>query len=159
LNDKWKLSKYCEIYKDKNKWKCKVFLTKEVKFPKSKQNTLGIDVGIKHSTSRSDRYLGKNLLHIINKEKKSQTERQRQKHIKKNFKTKVKQILDREVNYALRRSKHDSYNISIENPKILANLKMNKFSRWAKCYFANRLKERAIEEGIYVIWFILNIHQ
>jgi hypothetical protein len=127
-NEDWKLSKYCIIYKNikNNKWKCKIFLTKEVEFPKPNKNFLGVDVGIIHATSRSDGYLGPNLKKIIKIEKDKQAMRSRQKYIIKkiNLKSKVKQILDREVNNTINRAKRLEANIVVENPKILANLKV-----------------------------------
>ena len=154
LKEGWELSKHCEVYKNsKGKWRCKIFVTKEVEIPKPNKNNLGIDVGIAHSSSRSDGYLGPNLKKVIKKEKNKQAERQRQKHPKKSTKTVVKQILDRDVNLAIRRSKKLNSNIVVENPKTLANLKVKGYlNKWARSYFANRLNQRAIEEGVFVVW-------
>ena len=89
--------------------------------------------------------------HIVLKiEKLKQSERYRQHHRKKTFKTLVKQQLDREVNLSLARCKNDSLNLVVENPKTLANLRS--LHRWARSYFANRATERALEEDVYTIW-------
>jgi IS605 OrfB family transposase len=156
LNEKlrsgWKLSKYCELVKVNNTWYVKVFVTKPYVKAQPKVNFIGIDVGIKHASTRSDGYLGKNLLPIIKKEKQKQADRQRNKHPKKPFKSKIKQLLDVEVQRAIRRSKANAGNLVIEHPKSLANLKMRKLGRWAQTYFASRLQQRADEEGIYVQW-------
>ena len=151
LKEGWLLSKHCEFVKKDDKWKVKVFITKEAETAKPSKYFLGIDVGIRHGVARSDRYLGQNLFNIIKEEKKSQAERQRQGHKKKSFKTKLKQILDREVNLTLRRSKN-RLNIVVEHPKNLANLKLGKLGRWAKIYFSSRLQDRAKEIGAYVVW-------
>ena len=153
LRENWKLSKHCEVFKTKNnKWYVRVFVTKEKSKYVIQNKSLGIDVGIKHASSRSDRYLGINLFSIIKKEKQKQASRQRNKHLKKTFKSKIKQLLDVEVNRAVRRSKTLSCNLVIEHPKALANLKMGKLNRWARSYFGNRLQIRAKEEGVFVQW-------
>ena len=151
LREGWKLSPHCEFVLKDKKWKARVFVTKEVPFPEIQKGFLGVDVGINHGVARSDGYLGRNLFKLIGEEKASQAERQRQKHKKKPFKTKVKQALDTEVKLALRRSKGRS-NIVVENPKSLANLKMGTLNRWAKTYFSKRLQDRALEEGVFVSW-------
>lgn len=157
LNEKlrtgWNLSKYCEIFKDKNnKWYVKVFVAIPYTNPIIQKKCMGIDVGIRHSVARSDKYLGINLFKIIKKEKEKQADRSRNYHRKKPFKTQLKQLLDVEVNRVIRRSKTLSCNLTIEHPKCLANLRMGKFGRWAKAYFGNRLQQRAQEERIYVQW-------
>ena len=157
LNDKlrnnWKLSEYCEFFKSKTReWLVRVFVTKNIDRFNIKNKSLGIDVGIKHGVARSDKYLGKNLSNIIEKEKISQAERQRQHDKKKTFKTLVKQQLDKEVNLALARCKKDSMNLVVEHPKVLANLRINKLNRWARSYFANRAGVRANEEEIFIRW-------
>ena len=82
LKYKWKLSDHSEIFKAKDgTWFVRIFVTKEIEKAIPKTKFLGVDVGIKHGVSRSDKYLGKNLSLIIKAEKLSQSERQRQKHI------------------------------------------------------------------------------
>lgn len=155
LNDKlrtgWFLSAHCKFFKAKNdKWYVRVFVTKEVQKLEPKIKTLGVDVGITHGVCRSDNYKGKLLYNIIKEEKISQAERSRQKHKKKDFKTVLKQQLDIEVNRTLARCKRYSLNLAVENPKILANLKLRKLNRWARSYFANRAITKAPELGVYV---------
>ena len=157
LNDKlkagWVLSEHCEVFKAKDeKWYVRVFVTKEVNFPEIKCQFLGVDVGIKHASTRSDNYLGPNLSKIIKEEKEKQKSRQKNKHKKKQFKTKIKQLLDKEVNRFLRRSKKLGTNAVVEHPKALSNLRSGKLQGWARSYFANRLADRALEEGIYVTY-------
>lgn len=157
LNDKlrkdWKLSRECEFYKSKNgNWYLRVFVTKEIEKPKPTNKYLGIDVGLKHGVVRSDGYLGPNLSRIIQLEKQKQANRQRNHHPKKQFKTKIKQLLDHEVALALRRSYLKNANLVTEHPKALANLRSGKLQGWARSYFANRLSQRALEEGVYVVW-------
>lgn len=157
LNDKlregWELSKRCQFYKSKNgNWYLRVFVTKKVQKPEPQIIFLGVDVGLKHLVARSDGYLGKSLTPVIKLEKKKQADRQRNHHPKKPFKTKIKQLLDREVNLALRRSHKDQLNLAVEHPKTLANLKSGKLQGWARSYFANRLSQRAKEEGVYTVW-------
>lgn len=154
LNEKlrtgWKLSTYCEITEAKNgKWYARVFVTKKVDKPLPQARSLGVDVGIAHGVARSDGYLGTPLKRIMRQERFSQSERRRQHHPKKPFKTKLKQQLDVEVTRALARCKRDSLNLVVEHPKVLSNLRID---RWARSYFANRASMRAQEEGVYVQW-------
>jgi transposase len=151
LKDKWNLSEYSEIFKAKNgSWFVKVFVSKEVEKAKPKEKFLGVDVGLKHGVSRSDKYLGGNLSKIIKIEKRSQAERQRQKHKKKEFKTLLKQQLDIEVKRTLARCQRLSMSLAVEHPKALANLRYGKLHRWARSYFANRITELAKEYKVYV---------
>ena len=155
LNDKlrngWDLSNHCEFFKAKNdKWYAKVFVTKLYIKASPKTETLGVDVGIKRGVCRSDNYVGRNLYDIIKIEKEAQAERSRQGYKKKNFKTKLKQQLDVEVNGCFTRCKNLSTNLAVENPKILANLKLRKLNRWARSYFANRIIIRAKELGVFI---------
>ena len=158
LKNNWKLSEYCEIFEQNNKWFVRVFITKQVEKATLKPNYIGIDVGIKHSVVRSDKYIGKSLLPIINKEKAKQAERSRQNSFKQQnnksnkTKTTVKQQLDIEVNRALSRAKLYSSNLVVEHPKVIANLRLNKLNRWARTYFHSRLNMRALEEKVYIIW-------
>jgi transposase len=153
LKDNWKLSDYSEIFQSKSGiWFVKIFVTKEVEKAAFKEKFLGIDVGIKHSVSRSDNYLGKDLSKIIKIEKRSQSERQRQKHKKKNFKTLIKQQLDIEVKRSLARCRRLNASLAVEHPKTLANLRSGKLHRWARSYFANRITEVAKEYNIFVQW-------
>jgi len=151
LKDGWVLSKYCEITEKNKKWFCRVFVTKEKPKPIIKQKSLGIDVGIKHGTTRSDNYLGYNLSKIIKEEKEKQRSRNKNKHKKKiQIKSRIKMVLDREVNRAIGRSKKLGLNLAVENPKRLTNLSSGKLQGWARSYFGNRLQVKAREEGIWV---------
>lgn len=154
LKDDWKLSTHCEIVCENGKWFCRVFVTRPKPKASPKVKSIGIDVGLRHGVARSDNYLGQNLSKLIKKELNKQKDRQRNKVKKKPFKSKIKQVLDREVNRVIGRSKTLSTNISIENPKTIANLRARGLSNWARCYFANRLQVRASEEGIWVneVW-------
>lgn len=154
LNEKlrqgYELSSHCEIVQNNTGvWQVRVFVSKEVPIPEPKAYFMGVDVGIAHGVTRSDKYLGKSLKKIMRAERRSQAERQRQGHRKKPFKTVLKQLLDSEVTRALRRSKSSGRNLVVEHPKVLANLRLD---RWARSYFANRASERALEEGVYVVW-------
>jgi transposase len=127
-----------------------LFVTKKVPKPEPKEKFLGIDVGLKHGITRSDGYLGPSLTPVIKLEKQKQAHRQRNGHPKRPFKSIIKQLLDHEVNLALRRSKKDQLNPVVEHPKILANLSSSRLQGWARSYFANRLSQRAYEDGVYV---------
>jgi len=154
LKNNWELSERCELVQEKNgSWYCKVYVTRKKPNVVIQKETIGIDVGLKHSVSRSDNYLGKNLRPIIKKQKQQHASRQKQKIKNKasklsQAKTAVKQFLDREVNLIIRRSLKLGYNISIEDPKVLANLSTGRLQGWARCYFANRLQIRATEEQL-----------
>jgi hypothetical protein len=154
LNDKlrngWTLSDHSEVVQIKNgKWCARVFVTKEVDVPQPKRHALGVDVGITQGVTRSDGYLGRNLKSIMRQERDAQRERQRQKHPKKPSKTLLKQQLDIEVARSLARCRARGWNLVVEHPKVLSNLRID---RWARSYFARRATERAQEEGVYVAW-------
>jgi len=150
LKSSWILSDHCELKSINNEWYVYVFVSKEVEEPVRKEKCIGVDVGLKHASTRSDNYLGPNLSKIIKAEKEKQKSRQKNKVKKKEFKSKIKQILDSEVNRVLRRSKILSTNIAIENPKRLANLRSGKLQGWARSYFGNRLLIRAKEEEVWL---------
>jgi hypothetical protein len=150
LRDGWTLSDHSEVVQLRNgKWYARVFVSKEVEVATPKPKSMGVDVGIAHGVVRSDGYLGRNIGGIMRQERDAQRERQRQKHPKKPSKTLLKQQLDIEVNRALIRCQQDSRNLVVEHPKVLSNLRID---RWARSYFANRATERAQEEGVYVVW-------
>jgi putative transposase len=150
LREGFELSKHCEVVQAKNgTWQVRVFVSKEIEIPTPKPHFIGIDVGIAHGVTRSDKYLGKSLKKIMQAERDSQRERSRQKHLKKPFKTKLKQQLDTEVTRVLTRCKLRGWNLVVEHPKVLSNLRLD---RWARSYFANRASERASEFGVYTIW-------
>jgi transposase len=154
LNEKlrggWALSKHCEVFRtNENFWYVRVFVSKKLRVPSPKKHSVGVDVGISQGVARSDGYLGKSLYDLMRQERDSQRERSRQHHPKKPFKTLVKQQLDIEVNRALVRCQRDSRNLVVEHPKVLSNLRHD---RWARSYFARRASERAIEEGVHLVW-------
>lgn len=154
LRNGWAMSGQCEPFLEGNQWFCRVFVSKKVKIAEPRKAFLGVDVGIAHASTRSDKYLGKNLKPIMDKATEKQKQRNKNKYIKSVTtakKTSVKQVLDAEVNSCIRRSKKLGANVVIESPKALANLKSGKMSRWARCYFANRLHVRAREESVNII--------
>ncbi len=60
----------------------------------------------------------------------------------------LKQQLGIDVSRSIARCLRDSLSLVVENPKVLANLKVH--NKW--CYFANRLTVRAREEGIHIVY-------
>lgn len=150
LKNGYELSEYCEVKMLKSgKWVVSVFVSKEMDIPKISNSIIGVDVGIQHGVARSDGYLSKSLWPVIMKERLSQAERQRQGHKSKKNKTILKQLLNIEVTRVLRRSKDMGLSLAVEHPKVLSNLRID---RWARSYFANRVTERAIEFGVHTVW-------
>jgi transposase len=152
LKKGWQLSNWCKLSQDKyGFWWAYVYVSKEVNYPIEKPNKLGIDVGLKHSITRSDNYLGFSLTKLLNKQLDKQKSRNKNKHfVKFNRKTEIKQKLNIEVNRVLNRCKLRNVSVVVENPKLLANLSSKTMGIWARSYFGNRLTVRAIEEGIFV---------
>jgi len=150
LKQGWKLSEYCELNEYKGNWYCRIFVSKMVIKALPKTKSIGMDVGIKHSVTRSDGYMGQNLSLLIKAEKQKQSSRNKNHHKKKSIKTPIKMILDREAQSAVRRSKRTGCNLVIENPKRLANLKSGKLHGWARSYFGNRVQILAKEESVWV---------
>ena len=158
LKNSWKLVEGCEIFKDKNsKWYVRVFVKKTVARPHFKSASfIGYDVGISHSVANSQGYLGKNLAKINRKEQKKVSERQRQLAIRspngsgpkysRSKKSVQKQQLDVEAQRAVGRAKTHGQSLVVENPKVLANLKVK--NKWARSYFANRVLVLAREAGV-----------
>jgi transposase len=152
LKSGWKLSEFCKLQKFGPNWYAIVYVTKAVAVATPKLNFIGVDVGWAHGVARSDGYLGASLRKIGKKEAASQAERQRQGHLKKPFKTQVKQQLNIEVRRTLEKCKRANVSPVAEDPKVLANLKTPKFNRWARTYFSSRLAQRAREDGVYVYY-------
>jgi hypothetical protein len=150
FKDGWILSQHCEIFDRKGYLYVRVFVSKEVEKATETKELLGCDVGINKSVTRSDKYKGKSLKETIKKNKKSQAERQRQKHKSKKIKSEIKQILDLEALRAVRRSKALNVGLAVENPKVLANLRIGRLVRWARCYFARRCETLCKEESVWV---------
>ena len=64
----------------------------------------------------------------------------------------MKQKLDIEANRAVRVAQASGRNLAIEDPKLLANLKLKgRIALWAKSYFGNRVSVLAEELGVFVV--------
>lgn len=151
LRKGWELSQTGELVLQKNgHWQARVYIQKEVKKAVPQSSSLGVDVGITHSVSRSDGYIGKGLSKIIKKQKLKQAERKRQGVKTRSLKTNVKQQLDIEARRAIARCKRDGLSLAVEDPKRLANLRSGKLQGWARSYFGNRVVCLAEEESIWV---------
>src|SRR4030067_1289641 len=73
LREGWILNNTAEFFKDKNgKYYARVFVQKEESKAERKELSLGCDVGYRNSVIRSDGYVGRNISHIIKKEKQKQ---------------------------------------------------------------------------------------
>ncbi len=170
----WKLSNQCEIqYEEKNNsWYVYVFVSKEVQQAVPQAKSIGIDVGIRQIISTSDRFLGNSISKRLRKLNQSKSEKARQlslaksrkdsrlveklsKKLTKNKqinKTVIKQLLDKEAKRVIARGLQTSSNLVVEDPKVLANLSGSKgLRRWARTYFAYRLKVLGKENGVFVV--------
>jgi len=73
--------------------------------------------------------------------------------VKQINKTVIKQLLDKEAKRMIARGSHTSSNLIVEDPKVLANLRGSKgLRRWARTYFAYRLKVLGKENGVLVVF-------
>jgi transposase len=140
LSRGYTLNSNAELHKDKNgKFYAIAFLQKEVKKAEPKPQTLGIDVGIRNSVTRSDGHFGKSLHVALVKARSKRAEKQRQGQRTRLEKTHIKQLLDREAKKAVHVASKSRWNLAVENPKVLANLKpRGRIAMWAKAYFAER---------------------
>jgi len=151
LRQGWELNPACELVKQKNgNWQARIFVQKDVAKAEPRAEFLGVDVGITHSVSRSDGYLGAGLSKVIKQFRLKNAERRRQSHEYPTLKTSVKQRLDIEARRAVARCKRDGLSLAVESPKRLANLRSGKLQGWARSYLANRATCIAEEEGIWV---------
>lgn len=174
LKQGWKLSDQCEIFfetKD-NHWYVHVFVSKKVFTAQAQNKSIGIDVGINHIIATSEGFLGNSLSKRLKKLNQSKKEKQRQLSLAKNRKdenlvnklkknltknkqinkTIIKQLLDKEAKRIIARGLFSSSNLVVEDPKVLANLKVSKsLLRWARTYFAYRLQVLGLEKGVFVV--------
>ena len=155
LKNNWKLSNsaYLDYNSKTEEFYVYIFLSKTVVQEKPNlKEVVGIDVGIKHSVVTSEGHLGHGLSKVIHLQKKRYAERQKQKYFKNKIKTKtyLKQLLDIEAKNLIRRAKHSKQSLFVEDPKVLALLKMSKIQGWANTYLANRLQVLGYENEIYV---------
>ena len=153
ISQGYTLNPSAELHKDRNgKFYVIVFVQKEVEKAIPREKTLGVDVGVTHSVSRSDGYLGKGCKKLLRMNRDRNAERRRQGHLKKSVKTFMKQMLDREAKRAVRVAQVHRLNLAFEDPKLLANLKpRGRIAMWAKSYFANRASVIAQELGVFVV--------
>lgn len=149
----YELNPIAELCKDKNgKFYAIVFIQKEVAKATPKHVVLGVDVGITHSVSRSDGYLGIGCKDILLKARNANAERRRQGQYTKSIKTFMKQKLDIEAKRAVRVAQARGWSLAFEDPKVLANLKPSgRVAQWAKSYFANRATVLAQEQSVFVV--------
>jgi len=153
LSQGYDLNPNAEFCKDKNgKFYVIVFVQKEVAKATPKTTCLGVDVGITHSVSRSDGYLGVGCKDVLLKTRNANAERRRQGQYTKSIKTFMKQRLDIEAKRAVRVAQANGWSLAFEDPKVLANLKpAGRVAQWAKSYFANRATILAQEQSVFVV--------
>lgn len=175
LKKGWEISHQCEIYFEpkNNHWYARVFVSKQVELANPKSKSIGIDVGIRQIVSTSERHLGNSLSKRLKNLNNSKKEKSRQLSLAKNRKisklvenlsknltknkninkTIIKQLLDIEAKKIIARGLYSSSNLVVEDPKVLANLRGNKFLvRWAKTYFAYRVQVLGKENGVFVVF-------
>ena len=124
LRNGWRLNPSCELVLQKNgRWQVRVFVQKDIERALLRSASLGCDVGILHSVSRADGYLGRSARRIILRAKLKNAARQRQGHRRTRSKSSLRQQLDIEARRAVGRSKALGRNLVVESPKVLANLR------------------------------------
>lgn len=152
LREGWTPSKYGEFFQKNGKYYVLIFVSKEVLKAKPKHSTVGCDVGVKHSVVTSEGYIGKGLSTVIRAFKLRQAERRRQgQKVSAKVKTQIKQVLDREAQVIVRRSKNTGVSLVVEDPKRLANLRSGTLQGWARSYFANRCSVLGQEQSVFVL--------
>src|SRR3990167_993297 len=152
LRNGWIMSDTCECKLINGDLYAVVFLKKTAPAKITPKQTIGCDVGVKHSVVTSDGYLGHGLYNVIRQQKNRMAERRRQGHrITAGLKTNVKQILDREAKLLIRRSKRQQAKLAVESPKRIANLGKGSLQGWATSYFAKRLTTLGQENCIPVV--------
>jgi len=153
ISQGYELNGTAELHKDKNgKLYVIVFVQKEIEKATPKEKTLGVDVGVTHSVSRSDGYLGLGCRKLLEQARDRNAERSRQGHFSKSVKTSMRQRLDVEAKRAVRVAQSLGLNLAFEDPKLLANLKpRGRIAGWARSYFGNRASILAQECGVFVV--------
>jgi hypothetical protein len=170
----WVMSKYCTVYFDHtdSEWYAEVYLSKPVNISSPKKRSIGVDVGVNKITASSEGRKGNSLVKRLKYLRKAASEWQRQlalaknkkdeklvthlesqlKNNKGNQKSIVKQLLDKEAKLLIARCLATSSNLIIEDPKVLANLKLRSYLvRWAKNYFAKRILVLGREASVFVL--------
>ena len=159
LRNGWNISEQCDFKWIGQNLFVHVYVTKQVPLAKVRSLNMGADVGVNKSVTTSDGYKGKSLKTAISKAKESQKERYRQRmkfnqvqKPKANYtKTRVKQILDREAKLFVARCQKSLSNAVVESRKSLQNLSSGRLSRWARCYFANRVETLCKESSVFFL--------
>ena len=147
------LNPTAEFHKDKNgKFYIIVFVQKEIPEATQKKDCFGVDVGTTHTVAREDGYLGRGCKDLLTQNRDQNAERRRQGHLTVSAKTFMKQVLDIEAGRAVRVALNGGWNLALEDPKILANLKpRGRIAMWASAYFARRVSTLAEELGVFVV--------
>lgn len=150
LRQGWELSSACEVYQDKQgRYFALVFVSKEIAKAEPQWDTLGCDVGYKHSVCRSDGHIGQKVSSVIRQQKEKRAEQQRQGHSRSQVKTVVKQLLDREARLAVERCQRSELSLVVESPKSVAQLGKFRLQGWAAGYFAKRCQQLAEEMSVW----------
>lgn len=181
IRDGWILSRQCQIFLGKNgKWYVRIYLSKKVKKAIPKKHTLGVDVGVNHGIATSEGFKSNSLFPSINRTKRKNIERKRQRQLafnrenivlfekltitttkkyKVTKKSKIKQQIDKLAHYLVTRSAYLGCNLAVEDPKCLANLKFTRrrdktggLNLWARSYLAHRVQVLAKERGVFVVF-------
>jgi transposase len=174
LNQGWIMSPYVTVYFDPTdgEWYAEVYLSKPANIASPKKQSIGVDVGVNKITASSEGRKGNSLIKRLKYLRKAASERQRQlalaknkkddnlvKHLesqlkknKGNQKSIVKELLDKEAKLLIACCLATSSNLIIEDPKVLANLKLRSYLvRWAKNYFAKRILVLGREWSVFIL--------
>lgn len=149
LRDGYDLNSVGELALQKNgRWQFRCFVQKEVSKAIPRDQSLGVDVGMTHLVSRSDGYLGISAVNILKSARDKNVERYRQGHHRTIPKSSFKQQLNIEARRAVNVSQRNGWNLIVESPKVLANLRSK--LQWARSYFAHRVRVLGEEMGVFV---------
>ena len=160
LRENWTLSGQCEVKPINGEWFVYVFVSKKVEVPVANKDIpcLGVDVGYRHGCADSNGYLGVNLGKVIKKMRPRYSERYRQRmkygqkqSLGKTKKSTIKQLLDKEANVLIGRSKRLGCSLAVESSKTIANLKSGRLQGWARSYLAARLRVLSEENSVFFV--------
>lgn len=140
------LSKAAEVFRKNGKWYARVAVKYPIPEVQKTTDWLGGDVGLRSCITRSDRYQGRDLRPILQRQKERQAERQRQGHPHDfGCQTPQRQVLAYESRRMVTLAKKTGRGIALEDPKRLP-----RYKQWAGRYLANRVQLLAAQVGVPV---------
>ena len=151
LKNGWKLTKMSRCIISNSGLYAVVYVSKKQPMVKKPRVFIGVDVGYKYSVCTSLGHIGRNITKVLRRTKQIRSSRRRSGFKRRSDKTAIKQVLDREANKLIGRSKKLNACVVVEDPKKLAPLTGRNLHGWACSYVAKRLEILGAEEGIMIL--------